>query len=752
MPLKALPLAFTKDYHYICNMDSTHPITDPIEAAKAIIEQTSVNLFLTGKAGTGKTTFLRSLSASTAKRHVVLAPTGVAAINADGATIHSFFQLSLSPFIPGKGYVASDDKPKRFRKEKLALIRTLDLIIIDEISMVRPDVLDAVDDVLRYIRNSNRPFGGVQLLLIGDLRQLAPVAQEHEWSMVKSYYASPYFFESHALRKAGFLMVELTKIYRQNDPVFVDILNKIRDNRADSTTLERLNRRADLSLVKQDEEDTYIRLTTHNHTANRINAERLNALKGEAFTYTASVNGDFPESAFPADGELTLKVGAKVMFVKNDSQLGYYNGMIGWVTRLEEGKVFVKTGDEDVDPNLRVEIEVGCAEWQRTRYSLAKDGSIVEELEGSFEQIPLRLAWAITIHKSQGLTFRRAIIDAAHSFAPGQTYVALSRCRSLDGLVLDSPLPPSAIITDPMVSRFISEQPRVKGSHEELSQFRDSYYAETLAELFDFISINQAIDSYYRIVASALGMDFPRFVDRANQMISDFKSGILEVCYNLYAYLRSALPARHTDPARQAQLTEKVKGGARYFASRLAQCVEVVGETPLNIDNTRLRNQLTEQATSLHQLLQMKMEVLGTFTTAEFDPQEYLRCKTQSILKTANINKKKSSRRPLPVQTNISGSPDSDAYELADDDLSLSHQRPTDDIEHPDLYRRLIRWRTERAAGAPAYTVLSNRSLLEISRNLPDTLDSLKEIHGIGRKKLSDYGEDIIAIVKSYIR
>ncbi|MDE6447976.1 MAG: AAA family ATPase, partial [Muribaculaceae bacterium] len=675
-------------------MDSTHPITDPIEAAKAIIEETSVNLFLTGKAGTGKTTFLRSLSASTAKRHVVLAPTGVAAINADGATIHSFFQLSLSPFIPGKGYVTTDDKPKRFRKEKLALIRTLDLIIIDEISMVRPDVLDAVDDVLRYIRNSNRPFGGVQLLLIGDLRQLAPVAQEHEWSMVKSYYASPYFFESHALRKAGFLMVELTRIYRQNDPVFVDILNKIRDNRADSTTLERLNRRADLSLVKQDEEDTYIRLTTHNHTANRINAERLNALKGEAFTYTASVLGDFPESAFPADGELTLKVGAKVMFVKNDSQSGYYNGMIGWVTRLEEGKVFVLTGDEDLDPNLRSEIEVECAEWQRTRYSLAKDGSIVEELEGSFEQIPLRLAWAITIHKSQGLTFRRAIIDAANSFAPGQTYVALSRCRSLDGLVLDSPLPPSAIITDPMVSRFISEQPRVKGSHEELSQFRDSYYAETLAEMFDFISINQAIDSYYRIVASALGMDFPRFVDRANQMISDFKSGILEVCYNLYAYLRSALPARHTDPARQAQLTEKVKGGARYFASRLAQCVEVVGETPLNIDNTRLRNQLTEQATSLHQLLQMKMEVLGTFTTAEFDPQEYLRCKTQSILKTANINKKKNSRRPLPVQANISGSSDSGAYELPDDDLSLSRQRPTDDIEHPDLYRLLIRWRT----------------------------------------------------------
>lgn len=733
-------------------MDSTHPITDPIEAAKAIIEETSVNLFLTGKAGTGKTTFLRSLSASTAKRHVVLAPTGVAAINADGATIHSFFQLSLSPFIPGKGYVTTDDKPKRFRKEKLALIRTLDLIIIDEISMVRPDVLDAVDDVLRYIRNSNRPFGGVQLLLIGDLRQLAPVAQEHEWSMVKSYYASPYFFESHALRKAGFLMVELTRIYRQNDPVFVDILNKIRDNRADSTTLERLNRRADLSLVKQDEEDTYIRLTTHNHTANRINAERLNALKGEAFTYTASVLGDFPESAFPADGELTLKVGAKVMFVKNDSQSGYYNGMIGWVTRLEEGKVFVLTGDEDLDPNLRSEIEVECAEWQRTRYSLAKDGSIVEELEGSFEQIPLRLAWAITIHKSQGLTFRRAIIDAANSFAPGQTYVALSRCRSLDGLVLDSPLPPSAIITDPMVSRFISEQPRVKGSHEELSQFRDSYYAETLAEMFDFISINQAIDSYYRIVASALGMDFPRFVDRANQMISDFKSGILEVCYNLYAYLRSALPARHTDPAREAQLTEKVKGGARYFASRLAQCVEVVGETPLNIDNTRLRNQLTEQATSLHQLLQMKMEVLGTFTTAEFDPQEYLRCKTQSILKTANINKKKNSRRPLPVQANISGSSDSDTYEHPDDDLSLSRQRPTDDIEHPDLYRLLIRWRTERAAGAPAYTVLSNRSLLEISRHLPDTLDSLKEIHGIGRKKLSDYGEDIIAIVKSYIR
>lgn len=600
---------------------------DPLESARQIIENTSVNLFLTGKAGTGKTTFLHSLSKDTAKRHVVLAPTGVAAINAGGVTIHSFFQLSFAPFIPGRGFAGKEkERYQKFSKSKLNMIRTIDLIIIDEISMVRPDVLDAVDSVLRRLRNPMKPFGGVQLLLIGDLRQLAPVTQDEEWQFLREHYASPYFFESHALREAGFLMVELKRVYRQTDLRFLDILNSIRDNRADQTILQQLNRRADRKFI-QGAEDEYIRLTTHNYRADRINSERLSALPSEAVTFHAKIKGDFPEGAYPAEERLTLKTGAKVMFIKNDisGNHEYYNGLLGHVTSLSETQVTVRPIGKET------EIKVGRVEWERIKYEINRNGDIEETTEGTFEQLPLRLAWSITIHKSQGLTFDKAIIDAAQSFAPGQTYVALSRCRSLEGLILDSPLRPSAIRTDPAVNSFIENHPRIEGSSEELHHFKESYLAEMLFELFDFRMIDDDIDNYYRAAASVLGKDNARFVDSVSLAMKSFRIKVCDVSAKLFNVFRSGLPRREEENVRRV-LDKKIAGGAAYFSDRLNEMLKIVQATPLNIRNKALKKRMQNASDTLFENLRTKIRLLDHFEENPFDPAEFLKLKTHILL------------------------------------------------------------------------------------------------------------------------
>ncbi|MDE6010281.1 MAG: AAA family ATPase [Muribaculaceae bacterium] len=712
-------------------MDTNTTSSDPLRAAHAIIEQTSVNLFLTGKAGTGKTTFLRALDESTAKRHVVLAPTGVAAINAGGTTIHSFFQLDFAPFIPDRGYSLTADKKKyqRFSRDKLKIIRTLDLIIIDEISMVRPDVLDAMDSVLRRLRNPIKPFGGVQLLLIGDLRQLAPVAQEEEWGYLKEHYASPYFFESHALKEAGFLMLELTKVYRQTDEEFLSILNSIRTNRADARILSRLNRRADPRLVLPGEEDSYIRLTTHNFRANQINSERLARLDSQPFTFRAVIQGDFPESAYPAEQDLTLKAGAKVMFIKNDlsGNHEYYNGLLGHVQSVSDTEVLVKPQDRETP------IRVGRVVWERMKYTLGNDGEIKETPEGSFEQIPLRLAWSITIHKSQGLTFDRAIVDASHSFAPGQTYVALSRCRSLEGLVLERPLPPSAIMTDPAVNAFIDGHPKLEGSDTELNTFRESYFAEMLAELFDFRITYDLLNSYFRASAAVLGKDYPRFVDAVSDAMRYFQTDVTDVAAKLFRVFRQGLPRRQ-EPEVAEVLRRKITGGAAYFAEHLGETLRLVQSTPVNIDNRVLQKRITTAADALFENLTFKITLLTYFKDNDFDPGIYLKQKTRILVSgagTFNSTQRKGA---------TTGSRKADTA------------ASTADIRHPELYRRLIAWRLEQADGMPAYTVLSNRTIMAIAADMPTDRLALADIPGIGKVKIQRFGEEILDIVRDYVR
>ncbi len=387
------------------------------------VEHTGISIFLTGKAGTGKTTFLKAVKEHSTKRIVVVAPTGVAAINAGGVTIHSFFQLPLSPFIPESRVKSKFD----YGKEKRKIFRTLDLLIIDEISMVRADILDAIDSVLRRFREHNKPFGGVQLLMIGDLQQLTPVVTADEEELLKKYYETPYFFGSRALQRIQYVTIELTKVFRQQDQKFIDILNHFREGKVTNEDFKLLNSRY-LPNFKEDENSNYIKLTTHNRIADNYNNQKLAQIKNKAYTFTAETQGIFPETNYPADYKLTLKVGAQVMFIHNDSHGRYYNGKIGRITYIDENQILV------LCPNETEAIEVEQNVWENTKYTLnEKTKQIEDEVVGAFRQYPLRLAWAITIHKSQGLTFEHAIIDAQLAFASGQTYVALSRCRTLEG-------------------------------------------------------------------------------------------------------------------------------------------------------------------------------------------------------------------------------------------------------------------------------------------------------------------------------
>ena len=455
-----------------------------LELADRFIGETAVNLFLTGRAGTGKTTFLHRLRERSPKRMIVVAPTGVAAINAGGVTIHSFFQLAFAPYIPEsvRGVNPQNRQEQfRFNKQKIAIIRSIDLLVIDEISMVRADVLDAVSDVLRRYRDPGKPFGGVQLLLIGDLQQLAPVVRDEEWSLLGRFYASPFFFESRALKETSYVCIELQHIYRQSDERFITMLNAVRESRVDPAMLEELNRRY-RPAFDPDEKDGYITLTSHNHTAHGINEAKMAALPGASCTYQAALEGTFPEYLYPTDALLTLKAGAQVMFIKNDPspEKRYYNGKIGIVTGLDDGSV-------EVLPHGAAEpIAVEPAEWLNTKYKIDPETKeLTEEVEGRFVQYPLKAAWAITIHKSQGLTFERAVIDAADSFSHGQVYVALSRCKSLEGLVLRAPLDARCMICDPTVRAFTDYAAEHRPDGALLARQADEVGTDTLKFLQD---------------------------------------------------------------------------------------------------------------------------------------------------------------------------------------------------------------------------------------------------------------------------
>ncbi|GHT73966.1 helicase [Bacteroidia bacterium] len=487
------------------------------QLAADFVNQTSEHIFLTGKAGTGKTTFLKYIRAHTHKNVIVAAPTGVAAINAGGTTLHSLFQLPLEPYIPGYSTVGSKKNFYRFSKQKLDLLRQLELLIIDEVSMLRADILDAIDVSLRAIRHNGKPFGGLQMLYIGDLFQLPPVAKEDEWKLLKEYYPSTFFFHAHVIQQTKPVYLELKKVYRQGDPIFVDLLNRIRNNVMTNADIQRLNELYNPHFVPQNGEN-YIILTTHNYKADRINNARLAELSGEERIFSGEVKGDFPEFALPTDMELHLKTGTQIMFLKNDTDgHRYYNGKIGIVSHIVADQIHVYLSDTNQTIILKKET------WENKRFELDKSsGKIKEEVLGSFSQYPIRLAWAITIHKSQGLTFDKAIIDLGASFAAGQAYVALSRCTSLDGVVLYSRIHSNCILTDTNAIAFSQNE---KAEQELMSLFRQGkkkFWAERLLLYFDWKPMYAIIREMEKLLEEKDGADYLAF----RHLIPDFKRKI----------------------------------------------------------------------------------------------------------------------------------------------------------------------------------------------------------------------------------
>ena len=454
-------------------------------------------IFLTGKAGTGKTTFLHQIKQLSAKRLAVVAPTGVAAINAGGVTIHSLFQLPFGPLVPG----AVQREGRKFNRDKIRLLRSLDLLVIDEISMVRADVLDGIDEVLRQYRTNSKPFGGVQLLLIGDMQQLPPVIRDDDWTLLKPHYETGYFFGSKALRQTDYVSIELTHIYRQTDQRFIDLLNSIREKTVTREQLADLNQRYVPDFAPADSEG-YITLSTHNTTAQQINSDKLRGLKTPLRTFEANIEGEFPANIYPTELNLDLKVGAQVMFIKNDISRDklYYNGKIGQITAIDDDVIYVRSQSDGE------EIDVYPADWTNIRYNLdAVTKEIKGESIGTFRQFPLKLAWAITIHKSQGLTFEKAIIDASAAFAHGQVYVALSRCKTLGGLVLRSPIPSHSIKTEQTLEDFHADVQQQTPTEQHLHDAKRTNQQTLLHDLFSFERANSLLYRCRRVINEHAG-------------------------------------------------------------------------------------------------------------------------------------------------------------------------------------------------------------------------------------------------------
>ena len=593
-------------------------LNNELRTAWDFVENTGRSIFLTGKAGTGKTTFLKTIVEKSRKRPVVVAPTGVAAINAGGVTIHSFFQLPFSPYVPGARVESKFD----FGREKRKIIASIDLLIIDEISMVRADLLDAIDSVLRRFRDHRLPFGGVQLLMIGDLAQLTPVVTPEDEQVLKPYYDTPYFFGSKALQQTDYVTIQLEQVYRQQDETFIGILNQIRSGHPTQDVLDRLNSRSRTPASRMGENradgaatvsaseggEEAIRLTTHNQLANFYNESELQKLPGRAFQYHAEVKGTFPDYAYPTAETLVLKQGAQVMFVKNDpsGDHRYYNGRIGRVVKAGENSLSVYCQGDDAP------IEVEPLEWENTRYTLNEQTREIEtEVQGVFRQLPLRLAWAITIHKSQGLTFDHAIIDANQSFAPGQVYVALSRLRSLEGLELASPLSAHAIINDARVDTYIAQQEaEAQRSIRQLPLLKQEYERHLLLQLFDFRALLYQQETMVRIFAEFFYHSHASLKKLHDQTLADLRQNVVGIADKWQQKIQ-ALPfeSLHDEDPCQAPGTDS-QGGDQQQTGRptAGQCparrTADVALTPLSAHEdgrTWLQRQyISEGKTILH--------------------------------------------------------------------------------------------------------------------------------------------------------
>ena len=577
------------------------------ELAYEYVQHTNRCIFLTGKAGTGKTTFLRRLKQECPKQLTVVAPTGVAAINAEGVTIHSLFQLPPQVFLPTPEARKQLFSEMQMRAQKQRILRNLELLVIDEVSMVRSDLLDTIDAVLRHVKHRpNHPFGGVQVLFIGDLFQLSPVAREQEWRLMQPYYEGAYFFQAQVFRELRPVYIELDHVFRQTNSDFVEILNQVRNNTLTQHSLQLLNSRYIPDFEPSKQQEHYITLSTHNSKVDAINLREMGALDAKSFSYHARVKDTFPESLFPMDQTLTLKVGARVMFIKNDSSQDklYYNGKLGVVTSLTKDAITVTCEDGTV-------IDVHQETWENLRYT-SETGSdtITTEVIGTFSHYPLRLAWAITIHKAQGLTFERVVIDAEDAFAAGQVYVALSRCRTLDGIVLRTPIPNRALTNAREVLYFTNNQSDTQTTESLLPASQVEYLVVLLCILFDFRSVINRFAGLSRVVKNmdSIQGDASKFFTtcigglEGLQVIAErFQQQLRHIIYTTY---QTASPSPSTN-----NLHDRLTAASGYFSPKIKLLLNMIEACPLRTndrtDAAYFKQNITDLYADIARLLYM---------------------------------------------------------------------------------------------------------------------------------------------------
>lgn len=691
------------------------PSVDIYALAEEFIEHTACPVFLTGKAGTGKTTFLKHLREHTQKQMAVIAPTGVAAINAGGVTIHSFFQLPFTPFAPipqGRKNLIAKSKLTTVRRK---VLQELELLVIDEISMVRADLLDAVDAMLRHFRyRANEPFGGVQVVYIGDMYQLSPVVPDEEWQLLSQFYEGPYFFQSKVVQQQPPVFIELDRIFRQTNEQFISLLNEVRNNCLTEAGERSLNSRY-IPDFRPSNEDGYITLTTHNAKADRINYEELDKIDNESFHFDAQVQGDFPEKSFPNDERLTLKKGARVMFIANDLETPrrYYNGKIGIVIGIDEEHIRVN-GDHDDEP-----IEVKRETWQNIHYTVNKETNQIEEHKlGSYTQYPLRLAWAITIHKSQGLTFDRVVIDAQAAFAPGQVYVALSRCRSLEGIVLSSTINTQALQVDRHIIRYVQQKPSTRELEAQITVFKERYNEQVLFEIFNFSDILYEMRRLYEQTVnekSAFNDETLPFIsrmmdqtDRLNQVTASFRKQL--------QYLL------HTSDTQRTN--ERIRAASDYFVTHLTSLIADGEKSPARTDSRASARDYNDALTTILTRLAYKKHLMGGICDG-FSIARYFELKATFTAPSGSIN----------------------AYAAA-------HKELKTETEHQELFSLLTGLRKElcEETGAPAYLVAATKTLIELCNMRPQTPEELMCIKGFGKVKTQKYGDRFLEIINEYCR
>ncbi len=696
------------------------PFNNPqLKLAFEFVQNTGRNVFLTGKAGTGKTTFLHNLKKETSKRIIVVAPTGVAAINAGGVTIHSFFQLLFGPQLPNSNSYeqGKNSSIRRFSKEKINIIRSIDLLVIDEISMVRADLLDGIDSTLRRFKNRNLPFGGAQLLMIGDLQQLAPVVKENEWNLLRNHYTTSFFFGSLALQKTNYISIELLHVYRQSDESFINLLNKVRNNQIDHQVIETLNSRYNPNFISLG--TSHIILTTHNAKAKQINDSRIDNLPHNSYSFSAKISGNFPEFSFPTEGELKLKKGAQVMFIKNDPnpEKQYFNGKIGAIIDIDDESITVQC-DGDDEP-----ISVEKLFWEKVVYRIDDSSKeIVESIEGTFVQYPLKLAWAITIHKSQGLTFENAVIDAQDAFTHGQVYVALSRCKTLEGLVLSSKIVPRSVMSDNTVDNFSRNMEENQPNEEQLKESKKQYQLDLLLNLFNFLSIQKLV--YYAIKlfqehqSSIINNPLSKFTEASKTISSD-----IVIVSNKFHNQLNSLFKNIADPENNEQLQKRITKASAYFSEKLKAALETtLNEFTLETDNKVAKKAIKNTIDNIHHEYQLKTGCLKA-TLSGFNLENYLKSKALASISESKSVKKKTFSRPATGE------------------------------ENPELYRILKAWRDAKAEELDwqVYRVIQLKTMREICKDLPSNPQLLSKITGVGKMKIELFSDEILDIINEYI-